>query len=67
MLIHFYSYKMASTELANFSGIPMSSLMNSSEFSRDELIHYLLCVDFLLIQLKKYCQENMVTLSLRDI
>ena len=31
---------MASTEFAIFSDIPMSPLMNSSEFSRDKLIHY---------------------------
>ena len=31
---------MANTEFATFNDIPMSPLMNSSEFSRDELIHY---------------------------
>ena len=33
--MYFYSYKMAGTELTIFSGIPMSRLINSSEFSRD--------------------------------
>ena len=33
--MYFYSYKIASTELTIFSGIPMSPLINSSEFSRD--------------------------------
>ena len=31
---------MANTELAVFSVISLSPLMNLSEFSRDELIHY---------------------------